>query len=195
LRNLPPGDGREAFLLVSMGGNSFGMGNPIRGLLVSKGYRPLGYRALKMPTNYGKNLNPASLANQNIIKEASAEAANFAGHLLTGKSRWEKTFAPWSGFFHKLAQGQKPWRTFRKIFPLRINQDYCVKCGFCLKVCPTSSVVRDENGFFSIADTCVSCQHCAAFCPQQAIGIGGEHGKSYKVVEYSRFEKLRRTQN
>ncbi|MDR2005815.1 MAG: EFR1 family ferrodoxin [Acidaminococcales bacterium] len=192
LRGLPPGGGREVFHIGSMAANSFGMQEPIRKLLVNKGYRPIGSRILKMPSNYGKNLNPTSLSNQNIIKEAAVQAANFAGQLLTGKSRWEQTFAPWSGFFHNLAGGEKPWRLFKKIFPLKINQRYCIKCGFCRNICPAASISTDKDGGFYIADTCVSCQHCAAFCPQQAIGIDGESGKAYKVVEYSHLAETLR---
>ncbi|MDR3349090.1 MAG: EFR1 family ferrodoxin [Acidaminococcales bacterium] len=192
LRSLPPGNGREAFHVGSMAANSFGMQEPIRKLLVNKGYRPIGSRVLKMPSNYGKNLNPKSLSNQNVIKEAIVQAANFAGQLLTGKSRWERIFAPWSGFFHNLAGKDKPWRLFKKMFPLKINKKYCVKCGFCQKICPAASIGKDADGSFYIADTCVSCQHCAAFCPQQAIGIDGESGKAYKVVEYSHLEQALR---
>jgi 2-oxoglutarate ferredoxin oxidoreductase subunit delta len=187
LRGLPPGGGREAFYIGSMAANSFGMEEPVRKLLLDKGYKPIGCRMLKMPSNYGKNLNPKSLANQNIIKEATVQAANFAGQLLTGKSRWEQAFAPWSGFFHALASGKKPWRLFKRFFPLKINRQYCIKCGFCQKICPTASIVQGKDGGFSIADTCVSCQHCAAFCPQQAIGMGGKCGTAYKVVEYGRM--------
>jgi ferredoxin len=193
LRRLPSGGGREVFYIGSMAGNSFGMEEAIRKLLLSKDYKPIGRRMLKMPSNYGKNLNPASLSNQNVIKEATVEAANFAGQLLTGKSRWEEAFAPWSGFFNALARGGKPWRLFKRVFPLKINRQYCVKCGFCQKICPNGSIARDAGGGFYIADTCVSCQHCAAFCPEQAIGINGQCGNAYKVVEYGHLAETLRT--
>lgn len=182
IKKLPKGKGREAFMISSMAGSCFGMPEAIRRILVKKGYNPIAYSVIKMPSNYSKNNRADSLTNQDIIKDATFKAANFAGNLLVGKTSWEESFAPWAKLMYKFAQTKAPWKIFRKMFPMEINQKKCIQCGFCQKICPNSSIEKDEAGYH-ITENCVSCQHCAAYCPQLAISIQG-NVTAYKLIEY-----------
>jgi ferredoxin len=189
LYDLPDGEGREAFFITSLAGAAPGVQEPVRRLLARKHYQPLGFCIVKMPSNYGKNVNPASVDNQSLLKKGAATAANFAGQLLVGKTHWPAKMAFLAGFFHNLAKGRKPWQMFRRFFPLLINEQRCVRCGFCLSICPAGAIARDEQARFAInAAACVSCQHCAAFCPHNAIGIKGDCRKSARVVAYDDIE-------
>ena len=189
IKKLPDGNGREVFLVSSMAGSHFNMSQPIRKLLVKKGYEPIGSRVIKMPSNYGKSPSEKSISNQELIKTAIVQAANYAGQLLTGKSNWLKKTAPWSTFFYKFAQSRYPWAIFRNMFGLQININRCSKCGFCQSICPIDAIDRKNNTYI-ITDKCVSCQHCAAFCPEKAIGINGEGGNSYRTFEHKKMLEL-----
>ena len=193
IKKLPEGNGREVFLVSSMAGSNFNMSQPIRKLLIKKGYNPIGSRVVKMPSNYGKSPSEKSISNQELIKAATVQAANYAGQLLTGKSKWPENKAPWSTFFYKFAQTKYPWAIFRNLFGLQINISRCSKCGFCQSICPVGAIDRNNNTY-TITDKCVSCQHCAAFCPEKAIGIGGEGGNAYKTFEYKKMLELFRNE-
>lgn len=190
IKALPDGKGREAFIISSMASTHLNMSQPIRRLLVKKGYRPIGSRILKMPSNYGKSASEKSIGNQEIIKAAVVQAANYAGQLLTGKSSWPKKTAPWSNWLYKFAQTKLPWKLFRKLFKLKINISRCTKCGFCQTICPADAITLQNGCYYTITDNCVSCQHCMAYCPQKAIGINGDCGNIYKTFEYQEMIDL-----
>jgi nitroreductase/NAD-dependent dihydropyrimidine dehydrogenase PreA subunit len=54
----------------------------------------------------------------------------------------------------------------------------CVRCGLCLEVCPTKSLVfaADFQPKFGKdgEERCTGCQHCLAVCPRKAISICGK---------------------
>ena len=44
----------------------------------------------------------------------------------------------------------------------------CGKCGACVAVCPTKSMVMDDEGVKTDVDTCILCMACTAGCPKNA---------------------------
>ncbi|MCK4696516.1 MAG: 4Fe-4S binding protein [Candidatus Cloacimonetes bacterium] len=44
----------------------------------------------------------------------------------------------------------------------------CVKCGICVDVCPTSSIIEGEEQYI-INETCIDCGKCQEACPIDAI--------------------------
>ena len=54
---------------------------------------------------------------------------------------------------------------------LEIDEDSCIGCSRCMKVCPTEAV-RIRNGkAFIMEDRCIDCGKCDAACPASAIYI------------------------
>lgn len=57
-------------------------------------------------------------------------------------------------------------------FKLCVNGDTCIRCGRCVKVCP-SVIFRQEkpNGAVSLhePENCISCGHCVAACPTASV--------------------------
>lgn len=53
-----------------------------------------------------------------------------------------------------------------------VNQEYCVACGCCMKVCPMSAI-RVIRGVAAQVDEskCVGCGKCAKECPASIIEI------------------------
>ena len=53
---------------------------------------------------------------------------------------------------------------------VKVNQDICIGCGVCIKVCPEPNVIKKGGKKVSI-DTvfCKMCLLCASACPKKAI--------------------------
>ncbi len=186
---LPKGQGQPVFMLTSMAGATGGMPQAIRRLFAEKGYSPIGYAEIKMPSNYGKDQSSAAHKNETITKEALVAAEKFAGQLLTGKSRWpaESSFVP--GIMQKMTANHWSTGIFRRFFPLQVVEEYCIKCGFCQSICPAAAIEELSGGLRRITGRCQSCQHCSAFCPTSAIRLPGQTEPSYKAVDYDKIKE------
>ncbi len=182
---LPQANNREVILISTMTQTHFGMPQAIRKILVKKGYKPIGCCTPRMPSNYDIKNNHDARKNQLIVDKSICIAENFAKDLIKGKTSWQSSFAPLSGFFHSFTKTNTPWQIFKKLFGLTINKEKCIKCGQCQKICP-SDAIKKENTNFVISDNCVSCQHCASFCPANAINIKDEQ-IHYKAMEYKDY--------
>ena len=45
----------------------------------------------------------------------------------------------------------------------------CIKCGTCMKVCPTKAIKIEDNKFEIDLKRCIFCGNCAFYCPIKAI--------------------------
>jgi len=53
---------------------------------------------------------------------------------------------------------------------ITVNEEKCIKCELCIKVCPSSVLKMGEKGPEEIVGSnCISCGHCVAVCPNEAI--------------------------
>lgn len=55
---------------------------------------------------------------------------------------------------------------------LSIDQATCIKCGKCVKVCPSLIFTQDTKGGEVIPkhiDDCIQCGHCVAVCPTNSV--------------------------
>lgn len=56
---------------------------------------------------------------------------------------------------------------------VEINQDRCIRCSICTKVCPVNILKMEESGISAVApEACIACGHCVAVCPEAAIDNG-----------------------
>lgn len=51
----------------------------------------------------------------------------------------------------------------------------CIKCGTCLKVCPTGAITIEQNNFKINLKKCIFCGNCAYYCPVKAIRTTQEY--------------------
>jgi heterodisulfide reductase subunit A len=51
-----------------------------------------------------------------------------------------------------------------------VNEELCIGCGTCIKLCPYNAIQKDERGIARVNDVlCKGCGVCAASCPEKAI--------------------------
>lgn len=82
---------------------------------------------------------------------------------------------------------------------LEIQQDYCIGCSRCIKVCPTEALRVSGGKAMLYADWCIDCGRCFRVCPNRAIRVVDDDFDSifsykYRVllvpaVFYAQFEK------
>ena len=53
----------------------------------------------------------------------------------------------------------------------RVDEDKCLRCGKCVRDCPTGNITL-EDGRFRFGDRCIGCARCSFRCPAGAIHIG-----------------------
>jgi len=62
------------------------------------------------------------------------------------------------------------WRTIRPI----VDQETCINCGICWKVCPDVAIFVEDEGAVVDYDFCKGCGICAEECPVDAIEMEKE---------------------
>lgn len=55
------------------------------------------------------------------------------------------------------------------VFEIRIDQEKCVQCNKCIRVCPTFSIDEESLGRGRVKASCTKCGKCVDACPQKAL--------------------------
>ena len=86
---LPPGNGTEAFMVDTMGGLSGAIVGRMKGLMLRKGYRPIGACEIQMPFNFWL-LDAEKMHHRDVIERGMEKARRYALDLVEGRARWGK---------------------------------------------------------------------------------------------------------
>lgn len=71
-----------------------------------------------------------------------------------------------------------------------INENHCIKCGKCVRVCPAGIFLQDEKNKEITTDfieSCIGCGHCVAACPKGAIYHSLFSIEKVHPIDYSKF--------
>ncbi len=63
------------------------------------------------------------------------------------------------------------------------SDETCIKCGWCIKNCPTQNIQEDSNGV-KFLDKCIICMRCYSFCPKHSIQMTE---KTKNIKKYKRY--------
>ncbi len=176
---------KKVFVIATMGLFS-GDGSGILWRLLQKyGATILGGLHLKMPDSIGdeKVLKRPLDKNKQLVKNAEVKIRKAVESLKSGNPTKEG-LGIWyrlAGFFgQRLYFGHKTKNYSGK---LRVDEDKCVDCGKCEKICPMKNIkVVDKKVIQN--NQCTMCYRCINNCPKQAMTLLGK-----EVVEQSVIEK------
>ena len=176
---------KKVFVIATMGLFS-GDGAGILGRLLQQyGVEIIGGLHLKMPDSISdeKVLKRSPEKNKEFVKKAEQKISKAVGLLKAGKPTREGI-----GIFYRIAGfiGQRLYfghKTKNYSDKLRVDEDKCIGCGKCEKLCPMNNIkIVDKKVVQN--NQCTMCYRCINNCPKQAMTLLGK-----KVVEQSVIEK------
>ena len=176
---------KKVFIIATMGLFS-GDGSGMLGRLLKKcGAEVIGGLHLKMPDSIAdeKALKRPLEKNRELVKQADQKIKESVKRLKAGNPTQEGI-----GILYRLAGyfGQRAYfghKTGRYSSKLKIDNDKCIGCGLCAKLCPMKNITIKEYKAVS-CDRCTMCYRCINKCPEQALTLLGK-----KVVEQCGIEK------
>ena len=154
-------------------------------LLLQYGAEVIGGLHLKMPDSIGdeKVLKRPLEKNRELVKKAEQKISKSVRLLKAGKPTREGIGILYrmAGFFgQRLYFGHKTKNYSNK---LRVDEDKCIGCGKCEKLCPMNNIkIVDKKVVQN--NQCTMCYRCINNCSKQAMTLLGK-----KVVEQSVIEK------
>ena len=154
-------------------------------LLKKCGAELIGGLHLKMPDSIAdeKALKRPIEKNKELVKQAEQKIKESVKRLKAGNPTQEGI-----GILYRLAGyfGQRAYfghKTGSYSSKLKIDNDKCIGCGLCAKLCPMKNITIEEHKAVS-CDRCTMCYRCINKCPEQALTLLGK-----KVVEQCGIEK------
>lgn len=175
LDRLPPGAGREVFMMDTLGGGSGAIVGPLRRRLAGKGYLPVGAREIRMPVNFGRTVGNRE-RNRHVLESGLERVARYASDLADGKARWRRVFLLPDLVFllHAAMVSLLFTRWNQQRFGMWVDPGSCSGCGVCVTECPVGNIrmVQDllgEGGMPAFDVRCEFCLRCLATCPREAI--------------------------
>ncbi len=182
VKSLPSARNRKIFMVDTLESFSGGIIGPVKKIVTSKGYLPIGALEIKMPSNL-LNKNIDRNVNALKVKNGLEIAKEYAENLIARSTRW-KRFPVISDLMSTFSKSKKTWSFFRKIFKMESNEEKCIKCGLCERLCPVDNIFIDERVKFG--NECVFCMRCISFCPTEAI----EMRRFGKRIEFKKYRAV-----
>jgi ferredoxin len=189
LRKLPSGRGKPAFLLYTAIGGPENAGMVAYFLLTLKGYRVVGRTWAVYPNNvitFRPKLLPEKVCRaidrltpfQHDARAARRFGQEFAGGLPAG---FPFLILPTPLFLVGLLLDNR-W------INILIYRNYtwklrCIRCGTCIRHCPSQRLYAGTDGFPRARGTCALCMGCLNLCPTNAmqLALWSEYGRPYRT--------------
>ena len=176
---------KKVFVIATMGlfsGDGSGM---LGRLLENYGAEVIGGLHLKMPDSIAdeKALKRPLEKNKEIVRQAEQKIKKSVRQLKEGHPTQEGigTLYRLAGFWGQRAYFGHKTREYSS--KLKIDEEKCVGCGKCKKLCPMNNITIVERKAVS-GDRCTMCYRCINKCPKEAITLLGKC-----IVEQCEIEK------
>ena len=96
-------------------------------------------------------------------------ALGFALTLFFDEELWHRYLCPYGSILSLPSRKAK--------FSMKIDEQTCIKCGKCMKVCPAVAITKEEKVYHITKNDCLVCRACAEVCPVDAITYDLAKGK------------------
>ncbi|MBM5804888.1 MAG: 4Fe-4S ferredoxin [Candidatus Verstraetearchaeota archaeon] len=180
IRSLPEVKGTEAFMVDTLGGLSMGIMAPMKRILESKGYAPIGAREIAMPVNFWNYEQEKKCVT---IERGLERAREYTVDLIAGGTKW-RSFPVLSDMAHLAFSNRFLWWLARQWPKMRVSLERCARCGLCVKLCPAGNIVMKD--YPERQGGCQVCLRCYAYCPREAV-LFMESFKRYRAVSAEDF--------
>lgn len=177
VNTLPDAHRTPIFMVDTLMAYSGGAVGPMKKIVKEKGYEPIGAKEIVMPNSL-MVLKIKEKKNARKVQKGLKKAREYALDILNGKAKWSRVPGG-SDLMALSSKNERGWKTLGKFVPLILDEEKCVKCGLCVKLCPIDNIVMKE--YPEIKDECLHCLRCFAFCPSKAIAMG----KKDRFLRYS----------
>ncbi len=176
LKRLSNLKGKPFFVFVLHGAFKGRTGNVIREILSKKGGKEIGYFFCRGADIVYLYLKEGYLYSpDNPTEEDLKNAENFGRKVSKvfsgGKYKKPPIDQDVPSFVFKierfLSNNFLVKNFYSRLF--RVNKNKCIRCGLCIKNCPTKNIKKDENGYPVWGRNCLSCLMCEMNCPREAI--------------------------
>ena len=183
VKRLPTTEGTPAMMLGTHGAFSGGVCGPMKRILRKKGFRCVAGRIFIMPDSFFPYTGEKF--NRFITERALKNVAKYAElyYKLEDKNKTSWSYWPVLSDICGLVLGtvfasRKLSHSFHTTVYVAKNK--CTRCGICVKLCPTSAIQPDKDGFPTANINCVNCLRCVAVCQHDAMKhVLGFH--SYRI--------------
>lgn len=138
-------------------------------ILLSKGYKAVGYRPLDLPSNW-ISVHPGLRKQivESIFERCEPLTIAFISKILSGKKSFNRLYElPIDIAISPIALGYYFYGRFILSKTFIATKD-CNLCGLCEKECPVNAIII-KDGLPYWTYKCESCMHCMNICPQRAI--------------------------
>jgi uncharacterized Fe-S center protein len=146
-------------------------------LIIADGLRS--ENIIEVPINK-KHFQKVKLAADLVHADSMLVLSHFKGHEMAG----------FGGAIKNIAMGGAPAIGKREQHALKItvNQETCVGCQKCAKVCPENAIEKNDNKANVLAEKCIGCGECLTVCPVKANGMDwatDQEAFHERMVEYA----------
>ncbi|MBI5374694.1 MAG: hydrogenase iron-sulfur subunit [Candidatus Schekmanbacteria bacterium] len=123
---------------------------------------------------------------KNRANETSLKGIYVAGSA-TGPKNIPLSVSQGSAAAAKAISQIKRLKAKKEILCASIDEELCIKCGICVKICPVKAIETEESlTALDILETpevnrikCLNCGQCSAYCPTGAIWAGNYSGENF----------------
>ena len=179
VKGLPATSGTPVFLIDTLLGYSGGILYPMKRMLQTRGYNPVGATEILMPSNIFLKQGMTDKKSTKINKGLQ-KAEEFTEKLIQGKTYWID-IPGYSNLLSSISRSEGFWRFCRGITPPSIDKSHCTNCGLCIKLCPVDNIKAGEPPQHQ--DLCQFCMRCFSYCPQNAVCFEHYTSAQYRAVE------------
>jgi flavodoxin/ferredoxin len=191
LQELPPLDGKQAFVFATSGGSPGRVLYDVTSRLRKKGANVIGGFLARGECHHPApclNGRCPGRPNQEDLASARRFAQSVVEYLRAGRSgslvdARADALRPGYGFYDSVAFFSVDPLVRRLLPEPKLNPDRCNECQWCVDECPMDNITAQP--YPVLGRNCIRCYRCLSGCPQQAFHANWRFGNPVLLSMYS----------